>query len=99
MDQYQHQGMFLDSISPPPNAAIFNFVWTYCVKTDGTSRKKARCTWDGSPRSGQAHTLDHTYASCVEQTGARIFYALAAQENLLIYSVDASKAFPKAHAP
>ena len=50
-------------------------VRTYLIKNDGTNKKKARYNIYGSPRSGQAHTLNHTYASCLEQSGAIVFYA------------------------
>jgi len=76
------------------NAAVFHSVWTYAIKAvDG--RKKARWACDGSPRSGQ----DETYANCVDQTSSRLFYALAAVENMLIFGADVSNAFAKAPPP
>ena len=99
LNQYADQKMFGDPISPPKNAAILNFVWNYVIKTDGSDRKKAKCTCDGSSRSGMAHALDHKYISCVKQTAARIFYALCAQENLSIFGADAHNAFAEAPPP
>ena len=75
---------------------LFNLVWTHYYKTDGSNTRKARCTCDGSPCSGQAHTLDHTYASCVNQNAARMFYATAALNNHVIVGMDASNSFAEA---
>ena len=44
-------------------------------------------------------TLAHTYASCIEQPAARMFYSLAALENMIILGADASNAFTEAPAP
>ena len=70
--------------------AVFNLVWLYGIKAvDG--RKKAWCTCDGSTQSGQVCVLDKTYANCVNQTSARLFYGIAAAENLIVYGADVSK--------
>jgi hypothetical protein len=80
------------------DAAVFSMVWTYTIKAiDG--QYKACCTCDGSPRSGQARILYKTYANCVDQTGVRIFYSIAAAENLLIFGADVSNAFAEAPPP
>lgn len=98
LDQYELQGMFGDPVLVSNNYAVFNLVWTYAVKeVDG--RKKARCTCDGSTRGGQVRVLDYTYANSPDQTCARIFYALAAAENLVIYGADVSNAFAEAPPP
>ncbi len=98
LDQYDAQGMFGDPTEVDSDAAVFCVVWTYAIKAlDG--RYKARCTCDGSPHSGQARILDETYANCVDQTGGRIFYSIAAAENLLIFGADVSNAFAKAPPP
>jgi hypothetical protein len=90
--------MFGTPVAVDSDAAVFRTVWTYAIKTlDG--RYKARCTCDGSPRSGQAHILDETYANCVDQTGTRNFYSVAAAENLLIFGADVSNTFAKAPPP
>ncbi len=73
-------------------------MWSYGIKAvDG--RKKARCTCDGSTRSGQVRVLDETYANCVDQTSTRIFYGIAAAENLVVYGADVSNAFAEAPSP
>jgi hypothetical protein len=98
LDQYDAQGMFGTPVAVASDAAVFCTVWMYAIKTlDG--RYKARCTCDGSPRSDQARILVETYANCVDQTGARIFYLVAAAENLLIFGADVSNAFAKAPPP
>ena len=98
LDQYELQGMFGDPVLLSNGNAVFNLVWTYAIKeVDG--RKKARCTCDGSTRGGQVRILDYTYANSPDHTCSRIFYALAAAENLVIYGADVSNAFAEAPPP
>jgi hypothetical protein len=98
LNQYYDQGLFGPPQLVDEDAAVFHTVWTYAIKAlDG--RKKARFTCDGSPQSGQAKILDETYANCVDQTCSRLFYAVAAAENLLVYGADVSNAFAKAPPP
>ena len=81
LDQYDSQGMFGDPVLVTPDDAVFHLVWTYNVKAlDG--HKKARCVCDGSSRLGSVQVLDETYANCVDQTSLRLFYAVAAIEEL-----------------
>ncbi len=61
--------------------------------------KKARCVCDGSPCTGQATILNKTYANCVDQTSSRLFYGIAAAENLLIFGADVSNPFAEAPPP
>jgi hypothetical protein len=90
--------MFGSPVMVDSEAAVFHSVWTYAIKVlDG--RKKARFTCDGSMRSGQAQILNETYANCVNQTGSRLFYAIAAVENLLIFGADVSNSFAEAPPP
>jgi hypothetical protein len=98
LDQYDAQGMFGSPVHQEKDMAVFHSVWTYAIKAVD-SRKKARWACDGSPRSGQAQVLGETYANCVDQTSARLFYAIAAAENLLIYGADVSNAFAEAPPP
>lgn len=98
LDQYATQGMFGEPVRNPGNDKCFNMVWTYAEKVLD-KRKKARCTLDGSARGGNVRVLDHTYANCVEQTGQRLFYGVAAVENLVIFGADASNAFGEAPGP
>jgi hypothetical protein len=98
LDQYDGQKMFGSPVAVESNEAVFNLVWLYGIKAvDGC--KKARCTCDGSTRSGQVRVLDETYANCVDQTSARLFYEIAAAENLIVYGADVSNAFAEAPPP
>jgi hypothetical protein len=98
LDQYDAQGMFGRPVAASEDDAIFHLVWTYAIKAvDG--RKKARCVCDGSTRSGMVRVLAKTYANCVDQTSARLFYAVAAAKNLLVFGADVSNAFAKAPPP
>jgi hypothetical protein len=98
LDQYEAQGMFGDPTKVDSEAAVFCTVWIYAIKAlDGWY--KARCTCDGSPHSGQARVLNKIYATCVDQTGARIFYSIVVAECLLILGADVSNAFAKAPPP
>ena len=98
LDQYDAQGMFGNPVHSQDGDAIFHLVWTYAIKAvDG--RKKARCICDGSTRSGSVQILDETYANCMDQTSSRLFYAIAAAENLLIFCSDVSNAFAEAPPP
>jgi hypothetical protein len=95
LDQYDLQHMFGDPLVVLDNSAVFNLVWTYAVKeVDG--RRKARCTCDGSTRGGQVRVLDFTYANSPDHTCSRMFYALTAAENLLLFGADVSNAFAEA---
>ena len=98
LDQYEIQHMFGEPVPLTNGSAVFNLVWTYAVKeVDG--RKKARCTCDGSTRGGQVRVLDYTYANSPDHTCSRLFYALSAAENLLIFGADVSNAFVEAPPP
>jgi hypothetical protein len=98
LDQYEKQFMFGEPCPMKRKDAVFNLIWTYVVKTED-GRKKARCTCDGSTRGGAVRVLDHTHANSLDQTGSRIFYALSAVENLLVFGSDVSNAFGEAPPP
>jgi hypothetical protein len=98
LDQCKTQGMFSEPRVITSEEAVFNLVWTYMIK-DGNKWKKARCTCDGLPRSGQVWIPDYTYTNCVDQTSARIFYVVTAAENLIIFGADVSNAFAEAPPP
>ncbi len=98
LDQYDAQGMFGNLVAAADGDAIFHLVWTYVIKSlDG--HKKARCVCDGSTRLGSVQVLDETYANCVNQTSSRLFYAVAAAENLLVFGAVVSNAFAEAPPP
>jgi hypothetical protein len=43
--------------------------------------------------------LDETYANCVDQTSSRLFYAITAAENLVVFGTDVCNAFAEAPPP
>ena len=98
LNQYDAQNMFGLLVAVESNEAVFNLVWSYGIKAVDDC-KKACCTCDGSTRLGQVRVLDKTYANCVDQTSACIFYGIAAAENLIVYGADVSNAFAEAPPP
>lgn len=74
----------------PSKANVLNLLWAYAIKYDGT--KKARCVCNGNPRRKGTVTLAHTFAACLEQPGARKFWALSALKGFLVIGADAPKA-------
>ena len=68
------------------------------IKT-GCLTKKARCVCNGSPRFRGTVTLAETYASALEQTGGRCFWAASAINNYIVLGADASNAFADAPPP
>ncbi len=90
--------MFGTLVLVDSKVAVFHSVWTYAIKAvDG--RKKVCWDCDGLPRSGQAKILDETCKSCVDQTSSRLFYAIAAVDNLLIFGAYVSNAFADTPPP
>jgi hypothetical protein len=98
LDQYTAQGMFSDPVAMQEGNTIFHLMWTYNVKAVD-SQKKAQCVCDDSLRLSKVLVLAGTYANRVEQTSMRLFYAVAAAENLLIFGAKVSNAFAKAPPP
>jgi hypothetical protein len=90
--------MFGDPVPRLKDMAVFNLIWSYNIKAED-GRKKARCTCDGSTRGGAVRVLDHVHANSIDQTGSRIFYALSAVENKLVFGSDVSNAFGEAPPP
>jgi hypothetical protein len=62
LDNYHTQGMFGTPTVPPPNLAIFYWVWVYKIKEMEDNRKKAHAVCDGSTCGGAAHISGHTFA-------------------------------------
>jgi hypothetical protein len=48
---------------------------------------------------GTVKVLDDTYANCVNQTSSRLFYAVLASKNLLVFCADVFNAVAKAPPP
>jgi hypothetical protein len=97
LTSYNTQDMFGKPINRPLKSTVLPFVWTYLFK-DGIT-PKARGTCNGGKRYGKAVTLAHTYASCVEQPGARIFWSLSALHGMTVLGADAGNAFAEAPPP
>ena len=100
LDQYDRQNMFSQPGPIPPNIdnySILPMIWVYLIKTDG--RKKARCVANGAPHLKGTITLANTYAACLEQAACRLFWAIAAIKNKLVFGSDAVNAFAEAPPP
>ena len=97
LDLYEMQNMFGLPCKRPPKANIINLLWAYSIKTDGT--KKSRCVCNGNPKRKGTVTLAHTFAACLEQPGARTFWAASTILDLIVIGADASNAFAEAPPP
>jgi hypothetical protein len=98
LNQYYNQGMFSQPQVVKEDTVVFHLVWMYNIKAlDG--RKKAQCICNRSPWVSQAHILDKTYTTWVDQTSSRMFYAIASAENFLKYGADVSNVFAEAPPP
>jgi hypothetical protein len=92
LDRMRDLGMFGKPIPPPPNAVILRLHWQYQIKRSGERRSRSCC--DGSPRAAPVlHRVASTYSSCVEQPVQRLFFALAAANNMRVYGGGATDAF------
>lgn len=87
--------MFGKSCPPPKDTNIINLLWTYGIESDGT--KKVRCVCNVSPKD--TVTLAHSFDTCLEQSGARVFWASAALLRILAIRADVSNAFAEAPPP
>ena len=98
LNQYHDQNTFGEPQKLPKGANLLSLCWIYLIKL-GCLTKKARCVCNGSPRMRGTVTLAETYASALEQTGARCFWAAAAINNYIVLGADASNAFAEAPPP
>jgi hypothetical protein len=93
-----HRTFFGEPTLASDEDAIFYLGWTYTLKAvDGC--KKACCVCNASTGSGLVLILAEIYANCIEQASSRLFYAIAAGENLLVFGADVSNAFAEAPPP
>ena len=97
LDLYSNQNMFGKPIPKPSNSNILHLLWVYKHKDDGTYKARGVC--NGAPNQRGSVTKDHTFAACLEQPGARIFWGIAATQDLIVLGADASNAFAEAPAP
>ena len=81
----------------PSNYNLLPLIWTYAIKPDGA--KKSRCTCNGSPHQKGTITLVVAHAASLEQSGGRIFWALASLIGCQVHSADATNAFAEAPSP
>jgi hypothetical protein len=98
LDQYYSQFMFGDPVKVKDRSNVFFLVWTYTIK-DVDGRKKARCACDGYSRGGKVRVLDYTHSNCIDHVASRMFYALAAAENMQVWGADVGNAFAEAPPP
>ena len=100
LDQYERQNMFGPPGPIPTDVikySILPMIWVYLIKVDG--RKKARCVANGAPHLKGTITLANTYAAYLEQAACRLFWAIAAIKNTLVFGSDAANAFAEAPPP
>ena len=77
---------------------ILRIQWANIVKDNGD--RKARACIDGSKRSAPTlRELAQTYASCIDTTCMRLFFALCAQQGLIIVSGDTENAYQQSPGP
>ncbi len=86
-DQYQKHFMFGTPTYFTNCSNVFHLVWTYTVK-ELDKCKKARCACYGSTGGRKVRVLDYADANCVDHTASRMFYAISAAKNLLIFGAD-----------
>jgi hypothetical protein len=95
LDTHDNDGMFGKPCPRPPNVIVLRSIWSYMMKWDGT--RKARNCGDGRPlRDEHYRRLEAVYTACVSQVGVKIFFALSALLNYVIYDLDAVNAFGQA---
>ena len=99
LDQYHDQSTFDEPGPLPKGANLLSLCWVYLIKLDGNNTKKSRCVCNGSPRFQGTVTLAQTYASALDQTGAKMFWATCAVNNYIVLGADASNAFAEAPPP
>jgi Reverse transcriptase (RNA-dependent DNA polymerase)./Integrase core domain. len=95
LDTHESDGMFGKPCPRPRNAIVLRSIWSYSLKRDGT--RKARNCGDGRPlRDDHCRRLESVYTACVSQVGVKIFFALSALLNYVIFDLDAVNAFGQA---
>jgi len=96
-------GAFLTPIPRPEHVLgqhlnILWIHWTFAVKDDST--RKARATMDGSKRAAPwLCEAVKTYASCIDQSSMKLFFALAAVHNKIVIIADMTNAYQQSPPP
>ena len=80
----------------PKGAIVLRSHWQYHIKQCGT-RRAWQCCDSSKKAAPMLHALAFTYSSCVEHAIQRLFFAIAADQNLRIYGEDIKDAY--AHLP
>lgn len=88
---------FVSPCPRPNNANVLLLIWTYVLKHDGT--KKARGVCNGSHNQFGFVTLVPTYATDLEQSGARTFWDLSALLKYIVIGADVTNAYAEAPPP
>ena len=96
--RYNEQGLFGEPVEIVPKKTLFRLVWTYNVEALD-KQKTACCVCAGLVRAGHVRILDYTYAGRVNHTSSRMFYAVMAADNMMLYGVDITNAFGDALPP
>jgi hypothetical protein len=85
----------------PPSATVLRSRWNYIIKPCGT--RKARMCCDGSKRATSGLRFAQTYASCIDKSCIRLFFALSAAMGFVVVGADCltpmptSRRLPKRH--
>ena len=103
LDEHAKAGVFGEPIErkdlpPEQQRQVCRLQWTNVVKPSG--KRKCRACVDGSPRAAPWLRQDvSTYASCIEQPGMKLFFALAAREGMSVTFADTTNAFQQSPPP
>ena len=97
LDQYKDQDTFGEPQPKLRGANLLSLLWCYLIKDDG--RKKARCVCNSNKNRRGTVTLAETFATSLDQTTSRVFWAATAINNFNTIGADASNAFAEAQAP
>jgi hypothetical protein len=84
--------MFGAPVPPPRNTILLRMHWQNHIKRSSERRSRSCC--DGSPQATpMLHQVASTYSSCVEQPVQRLFFALAAANDLKVLWWGCSRCF------
>ena len=96
LNQFERLGMYGTPINRPKGAIVLRPHWQYHIKRCGTRQAQQCC--DGSKQAApMLHALASIYSSCVENPIQRLVFAIAVDQNLIIYGGDTKDAY--AHSP
>ena len=100
MEKYVRQNMF-GKPGPLPqdksNFSVLHMIWVYLIKVD--SCRKARCVANGAAHFQGTITLSQTYATCIDQSAYRLFWAIASIKCKMVFGSDSVNKFVEAPSP